>query len=103
MAKIKLEADPTFTAKVPVPIPGAGTQAVEFTFKHRTRDALAKWFDDVKALSEVETVKSVVCAWELDDSFTDENIAKLCQNYLGAGAAILETYSRELVGARIKN
>jgi hypothetical protein len=103
MAKIKLEANPTFKAKVPVPVPGETPALVEFTFRHRTRDAVLKWLEESKDASDVETVKAVASAWELDDSFTDENIATLCNNYAGAGFAIVDTYLRELRGARSKN
>ena len=103
MAKIKLEADPTFAADVPVPIPGAGTTDVKFIFKHRTRDAVNKWIEESKDFTEAETIRSVATGWELDDPFNDESIEKLCQNYAGAGLAVIETYFNELRGARAKN
>lgn len=103
MAKIKLEANPTFEALVPVPIPGAGTVDVKFTFKHRTRKAVKEWLDADKNADDVAMVQSVATSWELDDAFNAENIAKLCDNYAGAGLAIVQTYLDELRGARAKN
>lgn len=103
MAKIKLEADPTFKAPVGIPVPGSSPALVEFTFKHRTRDAVLKWLEESRDASDVETVKAMATAWELDDEFNDENIAKLCNNYAGAGFAIVQAYLDELRGARSKN
>lgn len=34
MAKIKLNPEPVFTAKVPIPVAGGKDALVEFTFKH---------------------------------------------------------------------
>lgn len=103
MAKIKLEADPTFKASVPVPIPGAGSQPVEFTFKWRTRSDVVKWMDAMKDKADAEVIFDTATAWELDDAFTLENVQKLCDVYAGAGCAFVETYLNELRGARTKN
>lgn len=103
MAKIKLEAEPTFKAFVPIPVPGAKTTPVEFTFKHRTRKAIVEWLEANKDDDDVKMVQSVATAWELDDEFNAASIAKLCDNYAGAGYAIIQTYLDELRGARAKN
>lgn len=103
MAKIKLEAEPTFKAAVPVPVPGAGITPVEFTFKHRTRKGVVEWLEKDKESDDVAMVQAVATGWELDDPFTPDNIAKLCDNYAGAGFAIVQTYLDELRGARAKN
>ena len=102
MAKLKLVAEPTFKAKVAIPVPGAEAADVEFTFKHRTRDQVTEWLGNHEA-SDVEIVKECTVAWDLDDEFTDENIGRLCQNYMGAGSSIVTTYLNELRGARAKN
>jgi hypothetical protein len=102
-AKLKLCADPTFQAPVPIPVPGAGTTPVQFTFKHRTREQVMSWLNEDKDKGDVETVRAVASGWDLDDAFTDENIATLCSNYAGAGFAIVQTYLDELRGARAKN
>lgn len=103
MAKIKLDADPTFSCAVPIPVPGKGIVDVQFTFKHRSREQVLAWVNEAKDNGDVATVKAVATGWELDDEFTDENIAKLCSNYAGAGFAIVQTYLDELRGARVKN
>jgi len=103
MAKIKLEADPTFKAKVPVPIPGAGFADVEFTFKHRTRKAAQAWIESITEQTDAQIVMDAASGWELDDTFTAENVERLCENYAGAGLAVFEVYVKELRGARTKN
>ena len=102
-AKLKLCPDPTFKAYVQVPVPGAGTAPVQFTFKHRSREQVLAWLEEDKEAGDVPTVKAVAIGWDLDDEFNDENIAKLCSNYAGAGFAIVQTYLDELRGARAKN
>lgn len=102
MAKIKLCADPTFNAMVPIPIPGAKPTPVQFTFKHRTKKEVAEWGVKLEK-SDVELVKDMASGWELDDAFNDENISQLCDSYAGAAYAIFETYLEELRGARTKN
>lgn len=103
MAKIKLDAEPTFSCDVGIPVPGSGTQPVKFTFKHRTRPEVNAWGQEVKDADDLTAVKGCVVGWELDDEFSDANIAKLCDNYAGAGFAIITAYFEELRGARAKN
>lgn len=103
MAKIKLIPEPTFTAKVPVPVPGGKPVEVEFTFLHRKRDEVKAWIDANSDASDSETVMWCAKGWELDDEFTAENIDTLCQNYAASGVAILQTYFDALRGARTKN
>lgn len=100
---LKLDADPTFKAKVGIPVPGRGTVDVEFTFKHRTRDEFTEFLDQKKDIPGVEYVQEVANGWAFKDAFTPDNITRLLQNYHGALHAIATTYTRELIGARIKN
>jgi hypothetical protein len=89
---------------VPVPIPGAGTADVEFTFKHRTNKALQAYIDAIEAdQPDSKIVLDVASGWDLDDAFTPENVEQLCESYAGAGLAVFQTYIRELRGARAKN
>lgn len=102
-AKLKLTPDPTFKAPVSIPVPGSQDASVVFTFKHRTREAVLAWLEQDKDAGDVATVNAVAMGWDLDDEFNDENINRLCQNYAGAGFAIVNTYLSELRGARTKN
>jgi len=105
MAKLKLNPEPTFKAKVGIPVPGAGKAPVEFVFKHRSREQIKEW---MKAQAEsddqdTDTVMDFAVGWDLDDEFNAENVTKLCNNYPGAGFEILTAYLMELRGARAKN
>lgn len=103
MAKLKLNPEPTFKAKVGIPVPGSRPVDVEFTFKHRARDEILAWLDDNRDATDVQSVEQCVVGWGLEDEFSRENVERLCNNYPGAGMAILAAYLDELRGARAKN
>ena len=76
MAKLQLNPNPTFTAKVLIPIPGGEPVPVEFTFKHRDKAGLDKYLDDLRAMTDKDPVESnaagvmmAATGWELDDAF----------------------------------
>lgn len=103
MAKIKLNPDPTFSYPVTIPVPGGEAASIVFTFKHRTRDEIIPWLENLKGKTDAACVTDMATAWDLDEEFSPENVERLCQNYGGAGTAILDTYLSELRGARVKN
>ena len=103
MAKLKLQASPTFKAKVGIPVPGGKADDIEFTFKHRTRSELLAWLEQTKDQPDADSVMDIALAWDLDDKFDAENVALLCDSYTGAGFAIVHAYLEELRGARAKN
>lgn len=104
MAKLKLIANPTFTAKVAIPVAGGDSVDVEFTFKHRTKiqmdEFLKAW--DGKAVTS-DTLLEMVSGWELEDKFGKESMELLIDNYIGAALAIYLTYIDELYKAKQKN
>lgn len=102
MAKLKLSAEPTFKSIVNIPVPGAGSVPVQFTFKHRTRKEAAEWLQNRKP-DDVDVIMDCVVAWELDDELNADNVDRMLQSYHGAGFAILSSYLDELRGARAKN
>lgn len=103
MAKLKLNPEPTFKAKVGIPVPGSRPAEVLFTFKHRTRDEVLAWMEGSRDATDVESVLDVVVGWELEDEFNRENVERLCNNYPGSGLVIVSAYLDELRGARVKN
>lgn len=106
MAKLALLANPTFRAKVPIPVAGAAPVLVEFEFKHRTFDQMQEWSTgkEAKDRSNLDTVMGCALGWfEMDVEFSRENVATFLQNYIAAGGVIVETYMRELGGARLGN
>lgn len=103
MAKLKLNPEPTFKAKVGIPVPGSRPAEVLFTFKHRTRDEVIAWVEGSRDATDVDSVLDVVVGWELEDEFNRENVERLCNNYPGSGLVIISAYLDELRGARVKN
>lgn len=104
MAKLKLQPDPTFKAKVEIAVPGAAPASVVFTFKHRTKDEVERLVKEVATMeSDHQVVMAVAVDWELSDTFNDENVKTLIANYISAPAQIFETYLQELSGNRRKN
>ncbi|MAB96926.1 MULTISPECIES: phage tail assembly chaperone [Pseudomonas] len=103
MSKFSLDAAPTFDATVEIPVPGGKTAPVKFTFKHHTKDELAKLFGPSSKLTNAETVLQLVAGWELDDDLSEESINKLEQNYQASITAIVNKYAAEIGPARLGN
>ena len=106
MAKLKLQPDPTFKAKVPVGVPGAPDVEVEFVFKYRNRDEFLAFLEPLQkddAAFDAGLVMAMCQGWDLLDAFSAENVALLCLNYVSAPRAVFEAYGRELTKARAKN
>lgn len=103
MTLLKLLADPTFKAKVPIPVAGKDAVEVEFEFKHRTQPELTKFMEWSKDKTDIEAVMATVVGWELDDKFNKENVKRLLENYHGAGRAISNRYYTELMALRLGN
>lgn len=105
MAKIKLvlTASPTFKAKVNIPVPGAPAVPVEFTFKHRSKEAFAEWIKGISDKEDSDLLMEVASGWELDDAFDKESINLMCENYMGAARAVIEKYISEQTAAKLGN
>ncbi|AZY48858.1 phage tail assembly chaperone [Bordetella avium] len=105
MAKSKfvLTPNPTFKHKVPMPIPGGGFVDVEFTFKHRGKEALKEFLEEANELEDTDLIMAISTGWELEDAFERANVEKLVENYVGAARAIFGAYMDEVVKARLGN
>lgn len=109
MATLKFKPDPTFTARVMIPVHGGDPAPVVFTFKHRTKDAMSRLLDKVQAevpagtRSDVQVVQDIASGWDFEEPFTAKNIELLLQNYAGAGRAIFNSYVQEIGQARSGN
>lgn len=103
----KLNPNPTFKAKVGIPIAGEEQPAVIVCeFKHMSREAYAAFISDVQANtpSDVDALMQILAGWEgPDEAFSRDAVAMLVGNYHGAAAAISEAFSAELTKARAKN
>ena len=103
MAKLSLVANPTFTAKVGIPVAGGDPVEVVFTFKHRTKDELDEFIKTRADKPDTDSFLEMVVGWDLEDKFTPENAGLLLQNRIGTALATYRVYVDELIGAREKN
>lgn len=103
MAKLKLVANPTFKAKVGIPVAGGATVDVEMTFKHRTKSALDQFIRSRDGVSDSDALMEMVEGWELEDAFNKENVELLLENYIGTALATYRVYIDELVKAKLGN
>lgn len=101
--KFKLAVEPTFKAKVSIPVPGGKAEPVEFTFNYFTRDDYIALFSASPAPSDKELIMRIVSGWELSDEFNDDNVDQLLQAYQKAAGAIVSKFVEELGPARLGN
>jgi hypothetical protein len=104
---LKLTPNPTFKAKVLIPVPGddKGTEIL-CTFKHMDRDTFAAYSapDAAAKRTDAESVLGVLVGWDgIDAAFSPETVADLIRQYHGAAFAIVSAYAVELTKARAKN
>lgn len=104
MAAFSLVPDPTFKAKVDIPVPGKKPQKIEFTFKWRDADDFKTFMEGLGNYdSDTDAVLEFVTAWELADAFNRENVEQLVKNYIGSAKALIQAYISENAGARLGN
>ena len=103
MAKLKLIANPTFKAKVGVPVAGGVPVEVELVFKHRTQTELDAFMESRDGKPNSETFLDMVQGWDLEDEFNPGNVDLLLQNYIGTTVVAYRVYVDELVKTKLKN
>lgn len=103
MAKLKLVANPTFKARVGIPVAGSEPVLVEFNFKHRTKTALDDFIKTRADKSDVDSFMEMVEGWDLEDQFCKESVELLLENYIGTALAVYRAYVDELLQAKLKN
>lgn len=101
--KLNLATDPTFTATAHIPVPGAGTAPVKFTYKYRDREEFKEFVEVLKDAEDVEMIMDIASGWDLDEPFDKAHVEKMVKKFIGAPRAILDTYMQEQTGARVKN
>lgn len=101
---LKLIPDPTFKAPVEIHVPGKSPQKVVFTFKYRDADEMKEFLETLKQTrGDLEVVRDIATGWDVDAEFTDENIEVFLKKYIRSGAAILNGYVKESLGAAAGN
>ncbi|CAG9416408.1 phage tail assembly chaperone [Providencia alcalifaciens] len=100
MAKFTLTPNPKFKADVKIPVAGKEKpEVVTFTFNHMPMSKLEELRDD----SIDDFFKTIIADWAIEESFNEENLKLLFDNYPSAAGAITSTYYSELLGNREKN
>ena len=103
MAKLSIDANPTFSAQVPIPVYGGDPVLVGFTFKHRTLDEMAEWVGSRSGKKDAEAVLDMVVGWDFAEEFTPEAVARLLQQRIGSSLSIFTVYTHEIYQAKLKN
>jgi hypothetical protein len=107
----KLNPAPTFTASVPLSVPGL-TEPLEvlITFKHKNRTALGKYLGEMQGREHTDYLHEVIDSWSGVHNDAGEPVpysltalTDLLGNYSVAHAEILAAYTRELTEAKRKN
>ena len=101
--KLTLSPEPTFKADVTIPVPGGKAAVVEFVFKYRDRDGFKEFIDSLGGGDDVDVIMDMASGWDLADPFDRANVEKLAKLYMAAPMAIMNAYTDELTGARLKN
>lgn len=102
-AQITLDADPTFTAPVDIPVPGNSPVRVQFTFKGRTREEYEAWIAELGTKSNVDAIMEVASGWGLQLPFDRDTLVKFDNKYMAATRVILDKYIAEVTQARVGN
>lgn len=103
MGKLALKANPTFKARVAVPVAGGDAVDVEMTFRHRTKSEFDKFVETLKGLTDAENFMAMVVGWELDAEFGEAAVTELLENYVGAGIAAFQVYRDEIIKVKLGN
>ena len=105
MAKLQINAAPTFFADVGIPVAGKGDVPLKLEFKHRTLDELQAWQKTlgVDEIKPADFFMSMVKSWEFDEPLTAEHAATFLQNHIGAIGATKDAYFDNLIRGRSGN
>jgi hypothetical protein len=102
---LKIQANPTFNARVEIPTP-EGPVAIKMVFKHMDTEA---YNDFIKREAELQrsnedAIMDIAEGWhEVDGEFNRENVAKVCKQYHAAAGVIVTTFINELTQAKAGN
>jgi hypothetical protein len=100
----RLKPDPTFWARIDIPIPGAEPATLELELRHKRRDQAVAFAQALAEREPLEALREIVVSWRgVDEPFSEPALAELVANYAGAPDRILSAYFDELRGARRKN
>lgn len=103
----KLQPNPTFSAKVPLSIPGQAKPAeIEVEFKFLTRKKVAEFYERLRTESkeDADALAEIIVGWKgIDEAYSPEALAMLLDNYPAASRDLFASFNRELMESRQKN
>lgn len=100
---LKLQPDPTFWAKVTIPLPGGSNGEVKMEFVHMDSEQLEKYTTDRGSVNDAAAVLKIAKGWDNEETFDEVHVGKFLKNYMGAGRAIARTFVEELMQVRVGN
>lgn len=101
---LKLQPNPTFDVDVKVPVPGAQDEPVTLTMRHMGRAAIAEYLARAKSAPECDSISEIVAGWHgVDNAFSQDNLARLLDDYPSLGGRIIQAWMDELVKGPVKN
>lgn len=130
MAKIKLGARPkNFPLSVTITLPEGGEGSIRMSFIYRTRTEFGKFVDELLEKADVKPkgstdddvkfsleealektrdqnadyILKIADGWNLDEEFSRENIARLCDELPAAAIEIINRYRAAITEGKLGN
>lgn len=102
---LKLQPNPTFTAKAEISVPGQDKPArVEITFKHLARGKIKDYFANLEGKTDGEALGEIITNWDgIDEKYSPEALLEFLDNYPAAGSELFECFRTNLMASRRKN
>lgn len=102
--KVTLGRLPDFKLPVEVVLPNGEDGKIVFTVKHLKSSEIQKLFGESENVTkDIDFLKALATGWDLEEDFTDENLAELVELYPGFVVSLTTSYVRALAGQRVKN
>lgn len=100
----KITPNPTFKAKVSIPLPGEADAKIEIEFRHFDREGIVEIEKNTSGKRKEEVIMMIACGWSgVDADFNSENVLTLIKNYHAAYDSIISAFWEELLQAKSKN
>lgn len=102
---LKLQASPTFKAKVGISVAGATRPTeIDVEFRYLNKEAIKTYFDGLQGKTDAEALAEIIVGWSgVDAPYDIASLTALIDNYPAAAADLFETFRRELLEAKRKN
>lgn len=107
----KLNPAPTFTAKIPLSVPGLPEPLeLDVTYRHKNKTELQKWLEGSKGKADSAVLHEVITGWSgmqgedgAEVPYSLDALTTLLENYPVAHQELYRGYLRELTESRRKN